>query len=31
MFAYILTAIFTKRKQALYDLVAGTQVVKTSA
>ena len=31
MFAYLLSAIFTKRKQALYDLVAGTQVVKTSA
>lgn len=28
MFAYILTAIFTKQKQSLYDLLEKTQVVK---
>lgn len=28
MFAYILAAIFTKKKQSLYDLLAKTQVVK---
>lgn len=28
IFAYILTAIFTKNKQSLYDLLAGTYVVK---
>ncbi|MBD8070667.1 RDD family protein [Bacillus sp. PS06] len=28
MFAYILTAILTKRKQSLYDIIAKTQVVK---
>lgn len=28
MFAYILTTIFTKQKQSLYDLLAKTQVVK---
>ncbi|NUU78146.1 RDD family protein [Paenibacillus xylanilyticus] len=28
MFTYIFTAIFTKRKQSLYDLLAKTQVVK---
>lgn len=31
MFAYILTAIFTKQKQSLYDLLAKTQVVKEAA
>lgn len=31
MFAYILTAIFTKKKQSLYDLLAKTQVVKVPA
>lgn len=30
MFAYILTAIFTKKKQSLYDIVVRTQVVKVS-
>jgi uncharacterized RDD family membrane protein YckC len=28
IFAYILTAIFTKRKQSLYDIVAKTHVIK---
>lgn len=28
MFVYILTAIFTKKKQSLYDLLVKTQVVK---
>ena len=28
MFAYILTAIFTKKKQSLYDIVAKTKVIK---
>lgn len=28
MFAYILTAIFTKKKQSLYDILAGTEVVR---
>lgn len=28
IFAYILTAIFTKKKQSLYDLIAKTKVVK---
>lgn len=28
IFLYILTAIFTKKKQALYDIMAKTQVVK---
>lgn len=28
IFAYILTAIFTKKKQSLYDILAKTQVVK---
>ncbi|MEK3796826.1 RDD family protein [Peribacillus sp. FSL H8-0477] len=31
MFAYILTAIFTKKKQSLYDLLAKTEVVKVPA
>lgn len=31
MFLYILTAIFTKKKQAFYDRVAKTKVVKISA
>ncbi|TLS52867.1 RDD family protein [Paenibacillus antri] len=30
MFSYILTALFTKRKQSLYDILAKTQVVKES-
>ncbi|MFD0710534.1 RDD family protein [Paenibacillus sp. GCM10027626] len=30
IFTYILTAIFTKKKQSLYDIVAKTQVVKVS-
>lgn len=29
MFAYMLTAIMTKKKQSLYDILAKTQVVKT--
>lgn len=29
MFAYILTAIFTKKKQSLYDILARTEVVKS--
>ena len=29
IFAYILTAIFTKKKQSLYDIFAKTQVVKS--
>jgi uncharacterized RDD family membrane protein YckC len=28
MFAYILTALFTKRKRSLYDIVVKTQVIK---
>lgn len=28
IFAYLLTAIFTKRKQALYDMVCGTRVLE---
>lgn len=28
IFAYILTAIFTRKKQSLYDLVCRTQVIK---
>ena len=28
MFAYILTAIFTKKKQSLYDIIAKTYVIK---
>lgn len=28
MFAYILTAIFTKKKQSLYDLIVKTEVIK---
>lgn len=28
MFVYIMTAIFTKRKQSLYDIVTKTQVIK---
>lgn len=28
MFAYILTALFTKRKRSLYDIVVRTQVIK---
>ncbi|MER2169413.1 RDD family protein [Paenisporosarcina quisquiliarum] len=28
MFAYILTALFTKRKRSLYDIVGRTQVIK---
>ncbi|TDL32690.1 RDD family protein [Jeotgalibacillus sp. S-D1] len=31
MFAYILTAIFTKKKRSLYDLVAKTQVIRVSS
>lgn len=31
IFAYILTAIFTKKKQSLYDIVAKTSVVKVSS
>lgn len=31
MFSYILTAIFTKKKQALYDMFAKTQVVKVTS
>lgn len=31
MFAYILAAIFTKKKQSLYDLLAKTQVVNVPA
>lgn len=30
MFAYILTPFFTKKKQALYDMAAKTQVVKVN-
>lgn len=30
MFAYILTAILTKKKQSLYDLISKTQVVRVS-
>lgn len=30
MFAYLLTALFTKNKQSLYDLVAGTAVIKSA-
>lgn len=28
MFSYILTALFTKKKQSLYDIISKTQVVK---
>ncbi len=31
MFAYILTAIFTKRKKSLYDIVVKTQVIKVGS
>ncbi|WP_229683255.1 RDD family protein [Virgibacillus oceani] len=31
IFAYILTAIFTKKKQTLYDIAARTQVVKVAS
>lgn len=31
IFAYILTAIFTKKKQSLYDLIVKTEVVKVSS
>ncbi|SES62844.1 Uncharacterized membrane protein YckC, RDD family [Oceanobacillus limi] len=31
IFAYILTAIFTKKKQSLYDIIAKTQVVRISS
>ncbi|WP_099157538.1 RDD family protein [Virgibacillus ndiopensis] len=31
IFTYMLTAIFTKKKQSLYDIVAGTQVVKVKS
>ena len=31
IFAYILTAVFTKKKQSLYDLIVKTEVVKVSS
>jgi len=31
MFAYILTALFTKRKKSLYDMVIRTQVIKVES
>lgn len=30
VFTYIMTAIFTKKKQSLYDLIAKTEVIKVS-
>ena len=30
MFAYLLTALFTKNKQSLYDLIAGTAVIRSA-